>query len=286
MDDAAFGKEWKNQYRSPSRRSRHAVAARRKRVRSSQDHDTPPALAYGRHHARRLPRLDRVQGSANARTIARRQDERPRRRRTLRTGQCEVQLLRWRLHTDAARDRAHHAPQVRRSRAGTRVSPAANDAYQRRDDAADRRRCSAGPRRRRQTGADALLRRASTVDVDDDGERFREVDGGRHERRQHSVQRATGGNVFAGETRHGTRARRSRLRARAFHRAARRRQPRGRPRWTQPGRLPREVPDAPADARRYRLLQQFAHGLALDRIVCLWGADAAKADPATVCKPQ
>lgn len=27
-------------------------------------------------------------------------------------------------------------------------------------------------------------------------------------------------------------------------------------------------------------------GLALDRIVCLWGADAAKADPATVCKPQ
>lgn len=27
-------------------------------------------------------------------------------------------------------------------------------------------------------------------------------------------------------------------------------------------------------------------GLALDRIVCLWGADLAKADPATVCKPQ
>lgn len=33
-------------------------------------------------------------------------------------------------------------------------------------------------------------------------------------------------------------------------------------------------------------LSNSRSGLALDRIVCLWGADAAKADPATVCKPQ
>lgn len=33
-------------------------------------------------------------------------------------------------------------------------------------------------------------------------------------------------------------------------------------------------------------LSNSRSGLALDRIVCLWGVDAAKADPATVCKPQ
>jgi len=32
-------------------------------------------------------------------------------------------------------------------------------------------------------------------------------------------------------------------------------------------------------------LSNSRSGLALDRIVCLWGADAAKADPATTCKP-